>query len=39
MKRDEVQKFDYHEAEKLEKLKNPNNRVSDKRIVLKYLPK
>ena len=33
------ERFKRHAREKIEKLKNPNNLVSDKRIVLKYLDK
>jgi hypothetical protein len=33
------QRFQRHAKEKVEKLKNPNNSVSDRRVVLKYLDK
>lgn len=39
MREKDQERFRNHEKEKLEKLKNPNNSVSDTRIVLKYLNK
>lgn len=33
------ERFRRHAQEKVQKLKNPNNSVSDKRVVLKYLNK
>jgi hypothetical protein len=39
MREKDQERFRNHEKEKVEKLKNPNNSVSDKRVVLKYLNK
>jgi hypothetical protein len=39
MSEDDRARFVAHSKEKIEKLKNPNNSVSDKRIILKYLDK
>lgn len=33
------ERFRRHAQEKVQKLKNPNNSVSDRRVVLKYLDK
>jgi hypothetical protein len=39
MAEDDQARFAAHAKEKIEKLKNPNNSVSDKRVILKYLDK
>lgn len=39
MSEEDRARFAAHSKEKIEKLKNPNNSVSDKRIILKYLDK
>ena len=39
MNETDQERFKRHSREKIEKLKNPNISVSDKRIVLKYLDK
>lgn len=39
MSEDDRERFAAHAREKIQKLKNPNNSVSDKRIILKYLDK
>lgn len=39
MHEDDQARFKAHSKEKIYKLKNPNNSVSDKRIILKFLDK
>lgn len=39
MDENDRERFKNHAKEKVEKLKNPNNIVSDRRIILKYLDK
>jgi hypothetical protein len=39
MGEEDRERFAAHAKEKVEKLKNPNNSVSDKRVILKYLDK